>query len=253
MPDPPSRNLRSPRPVPGPSPIYHVPVSTAATHPGRSVAASETYRRWVPNALTASRLLIAAAFFVVLALFAYPSRPTPVSLTHPIWPYLFAAGLFVLAALTDAIDGPLARRWKVVSKFGRVMDPFADKVLVVGSFIMLAGPTFRLDLPGDTPLQVSGVASWMVVVILGRELLVTSIRSVMESDGQDFSAAWAGKAKMILQACVIPAILLLLGVANVKRGSPGRLAIDTGVWITIVVTVLSGIPYLTRALRGIAG
>lgn len=239
--------------MPGRSRLYHPPVTTAATHPGQTVAASETYRRWVPNALTAARLVIAAGFFVVLALFSYPLRATPVSLAHPIWPYLFAAGLFVLAALTDAIDGPLARRWKVVSKFGRVMDPFADKVLVVGSFIMLAGPTFRLDVPGQAALQVSGVASWMVVVILGRELLVTSIRSVMESGGQDFSAAWAGKAKMILQACVIPAILVLLGVADVKRGTPGRLAIDIGVWVTMAVTLVSGIPYATRGMRGIAG
>lgn len=226
-------------------------VSTAATHPAHA-AASGTYRRWVPNALTGLRLVIAAAFFVLLAIWKYPARTTPITWQHPIWEYLFAAGLFVLAALTDAIDGPLARRWKVVSKFGRVMDPFADKVLVVGSFIMLAGPTFRLDVPGQPDLQVSGVASWMVVVILGRELLVTSIRSVAERDGQDFSAAWAGKAKMILQACIIPAILVVLAIADVRRGTPARTAIDAGVWVTTLVTVASGIPYVIQGMRGIS-
>lgn len=228
-------------------------VSTAATHPGQASAASGTYRRWVPNALTGLRLVIAAAFFVLLAIWKYPARTTPITWQHPIWEYVFAAGLFVLAALTDAIDGPLARRWKVVSKFGRVMDPFADKVLVVGSFIMLAGPTFRLEIPGQPDLQVSGVASWMVVVILGRELLVTSIRSVAEADGRDFSAAWAGKAKMILQACIIPAILVLLAIADVRPGTAARLAVDLGVWATMAVTVASGVPYVMKGMRGMSG
>lgn len=204
----------------------------------------------MPNALTALRLLIAGAFFVLLAMWNYPVRVAPVGLGHPIWEYLFAAGLFVLAALTDAIDGPLARRWKVVSKFGRVMDPFADKVLIVGSFIMLAGPTFRVAFPDGEPFQVSGVASWMVVVILGRELLVTSIRGIAEADGQDFSAAWAGKLKMILQACIIPAILITLAIADVRPGTAARLAIDIGVWVTMAATVASGVPYVMKGLRG---
>jgi phosphatidylglycerophosphate synthase len=94
------------------------------------------YRRWVPNALTGSRIVIATAFFVLLSVWKYPAAQLVVSPRHPVWPYLIAAALFGLAALTDAIDGPLARRWKTVSKFGRVMDPVADKLLVIGAFIM---------------------------------------------------------------------------------------------------------------------
>ncbi|MBS0196277.1 MAG: CDP-alcohol phosphatidyltransferase family protein [Planctomycetes bacterium] len=203
----------------------------------------------MPNALTASRLVFAAAFFVLLSVWNYPARDLMVSPRQPVWPYLWAAALFGLAALTDALDGPLARRWKSVSKFGRVMDPFADKVLVVGAFIMLAGPTFGVDIPGKPPFQVSGVTSWMVVIILGRELLVTSIRSVMEQDGVDFSASWTGKAKMIVQACVIPFVLLMLGITGVDRGSWGRLVIDLAVWFTVAITVLSGVPYVVRAVH----
>jgi len=192
------------------------------------------------------RLVFAAGFFTTLSVWSYPARELIVTPRHPVWPYLFAAALFGLAALTDAIDGPLARRWKTVSKFGRVMDPFADKVLVVGAFIMLAGPAFGIEYPGKPSLQVSGITSWMVVVILGRELLVTSIRSVMEESGMDFSAQTSGKIKMIVQACVIPFILILLGITEINPGSWGRILIDSAAYITMIVTVISGLPYLRK-------
>lgn len=211
---------------------------------------SDRHRRWIPNALTAARLVIATAFFILLAEWNYPPRflvdEAKIMPLRPLWPYLIEAALFGLAAITDAIDGPLARRWKVVSRFGRVMDPFADKVLVIGAFVMLAGPTFGVDIEGKPTYQVSGVASWMVVVILGRELLVTSIRAVVEGEGKDFSADWTGKAKMVLQACVIPFILVMLGIMDVRPGSMGRALIDIAVWLTVGVTVLSGVPYVRR-------
>jgi phosphatidylglycerophosphate synthase len=242
-------------------------------------------RRHIPNALTALRLLIAAAFFVLLALWTYPATELVVRPTHPVWPYLTAAALFGLAALTDAIDGPLARRWNVVSPFGRVMDPVADKVLVLGAFIMLAGPNFSFDAaavglgqklsvleragfnlqrgladlftPGRLPkpafpmrdLQVSGVVPWMVVVMLSREILVTSIRALLEAQGKSFPAVASGKLKMIFQACAVPAILVLLGVTGVQRGTWGRTAIDVIVWTTVIVTVISGVPYLVQGLK----
>ncbi|GJQ28289.1 MAG: hypothetical protein HBSAPP03_01730 [Phycisphaerae bacterium] len=207
--------------------------------------------------LTASRLVIAAAFFVLLAVWTYPIRdlinPRPVTPLHPVWPYLVAAALFGLAAVTDALDGPLARRWQVVSKFGRVMDPFADKVLVIGAFIMLAGPRFAIEHMRNPELffQVSGVHPWMVVVILGRELLVTSMRAVAEEQGVDFSAKWFGKAKMVLQATTIPVILVTLGITEVTPGTWGRYLIDLSMWATLVATVLSGIPYLVKGFKAL--
>lgn len=198
------------------------------------------------------RLIIAAAFFVLLAVWSYPQWQLTfppagtVNPRHPVAAYLIAAGLFVLAALTDAIDGPLARRWRVVSKFGRVMDPFADKVLVVGGFVMLCGPRFNVDIPGMPALQVSGIHPWMVVVILGRELLVTSIRAVAEEEGQDFSANWFGKVKMVVQACAIPIILTTLGITDAAPATWGRLLIDLTAWFTVAVTVVSGVPYAVR-------
>jgi CDP-diacylglycerol---glycerol-3-phosphate 3-phosphatidyltransferase len=212
-------------------------------------ATATDHRRWIPNALTIVRLVIALCFFVLLAVWHYPTAKLVTSPAHPVTAYLVAALLFGLAAITDAIDGPLARRWNVVSKFGRVMDPFADKVLVLGAFIMLAGPNFSFDVDGPKELQVSGIKPWMVVVMLGRELLVTSIRAMLESEGKDFSASASGKIKMIVQACAIPAILLLLGATSVTPGTFGRITIDIIAWLTVVVTVVSGIPYVTRGMR----
>ena len=94
----------------------------------------------------------------------------------------------------------------------------------------------------------SGVPPWIAIVILGRELLITSLRAVLESQGRDFSANWAGKLKMIAQSFAIPLILLLLGVADVAPGSPARVVILSVAYATAFLTVLSGVPYVTRAM-----
>lgn len=223
---------------------------SAATSP-LAIPAAPSRKRYIPNILTASRLFFALAFFVLLSVWTYPAgklEDNSISPLRPLWGYLFAAALFGLAAITDAIDGPLARRWQAVSKFGRVMDPFADKVLVIGAFVLLAGPTFGVERPGAPPFQVSGVHSWMVLLILARELLVTSIRAVSEESGVDFASHWSGKAKMVMQACVIPLILVLLGITEVHKGTWGRWGIDLAVWATVFVTVISGWPYVRRGL-----
>lgn len=228
------------------------PVSSSPSAGSPVTLPAVGWRAHLPNILTGLRLVVALAFFIQLSVWSYPARDLispSISPLRPLWPYLIAAALFGLAALTDAIDGPLARRWNAVSQFGRVMDPFADKILVVGAFVMLASPKFAVDSPGVPPFQVSGVESWMVVVILARELLVTSLRSVLESSGVDFSANAWGKAKMILQATLIPVILVTLGITEITRGTWGRWVIDSGVWLTMVVTVVSGVPYVTQSIR----
>lgn len=196
------------------------------------------------------------------------------------WLPLAGAAIFIIAAVTDALDGRLARRWGVVSTFGRVMDPFADKVLVLGAFVMLAGPGFtdvpRLFVEGLSHSKavrfhsVSGVAPWMVVLILGRELLVTSLRGLVESRGGDFSATTSGKLKMVFQCVSAPAILLIvaLQVPRLRDSSIGDAhargwgAFTSGdffshppswcaalAWLTVLVTLWSAVPYVTRAIR----
>lgn len=110
--------------------------------------------RNIPNALTASRLLLAGVFFAMLASYQNQGTPEP----HPDVVWLNSAlFIYLIALVTDFLDGYLARRWKVEGVFGRVVDPFVDKVLVLGSFIFFAGKNF-------TPI--TGVVPWMVVVIL---------------------------------------------------------------------------------------
>ncbi len=202
------------------------------------MSASPAARAAIPNALTLARLALTAIFVALLAMYTWPARPA--------WALPAAAILFIIAAATDALDGHLARKWSVVSVFGRVMDPFADKVLVLGAFIMMAGPGF---IDADTGRLVSGAQPWIVVVILARELLVTSLRGVYESQGVSFAADWSGKAKMILQSIAIPAILLILWLAppgDVTRGW-ARWAIDILIWATLAITIISCLPYLVRS------
>ncbi|MEM1097217.1 MAG: CDP-alcohol phosphatidyltransferase family protein [Planctomycetota bacterium] len=205
-------------------------------------------RKDIPNALTLARLVLAAAFFAVLNGYRFGDADgnDPVLL-------IVATVLFILAAVTDALDGHLARKWKVESVFGRIIDPFADKILILGAVIYLASPRF-LDPAaveaGSIHTMVSGVYPWMVVVVLARELLVTSIRGVAERMGVDFSAKKLGKWKMILQSVVVPVVLVIAAIDPTREGLAwlGWLR-DLLVYATVLVTVLSGLPYITGAMK----
>ena len=230
------------------------PLAMPARRPIIMPRASAAWQRAAPNVLTIFRLLLAAAFFMTLSFWRYPTdvlNSGGPKLHGPIVFYLVAAALFIVAAVTDVIDGLLARRWKVTSKFGRVMDPFADKVLVIGGFVMLASPLFHVRLEGNTHLQISGVSALMTIVILGRELLVTSLRGLLESKGFNFAASKAGKAKMLVQSVAIPTILITLGIMSAIPNTTGRWIIDITVWVTVAVTILSGWPYVMRAVQSL--
>ena len=138
----------------------------------------QALKQRIPNAITMLRILIAGAFFAVLGFYRFPDQGI-------LWGNV-AIALFVLAATTDFIDGYLARKWDVVSMFGRLMDPFCDKVLILGTFIYFAGPRFSVDAwveSGELFTMSTGIYPWMVVIAIARELLVTSIRGVLESMG----------------------------------------------------------------------
>lgn len=205
-------------------------------------------RQQIPNTLTMARLVLAGAFFVVLNQFRYvPGQ------TRDDWLVLGSALLlFILAAVTDALDGYLARIWKVESTFGRIMDPFCDKVLILGALIYLAGARFvdpDAIRRGDFFTMASGVYPWMVVVILARELLVTGIRAQMEGMGIKFGANWFGKLKMILQSIVVPVILVILWLDPARDGWQWLTWVrDVLVYATVITTVWSGLPYVTRSI-----
>ena len=209
---------------------------------------NDAVRRSLPNALTMLRLVLAAAFFGSLNVYRYPDHNT-------VWANV-AIVLFVLAAITDAYDGYFARKWHVESVFGRIMDPFCDKILVLGAFIYLAGPRFIVVEwvdEGSFFTMATGVYPWMVVVVLARELLVTGFRGEAESMGVSFASNWFGKAKMILQSICIPLVILL--TVNFKTGGDGTLSVVARwicyvvVYLMVIVTILSGLPYATRLRR----
>lgn len=190
----------------------------------------------LPNQITIARLGLAVVFFVLLTGYNHATPNTT----------LLDACLviFVIAALSDILDGYLARRQNQVTSLGRVLDPFVDKVLVCGAFVLFAGPAFA---DPDTGLTVTAVAPWMVVLIFGRELLVSSLRGFTESQGKPYAASKSGKAKMIIQSITVPVVLGM--VAHPQWfGEPTTDWIKRGlVWITVVITVASMSSYLVRS------
>ena len=186
--------------------------------------------------------MLAGVFFGLLSVYQYGGRGSPSLLN-------FAFIIYLVALFTDFLDGYLARRWKVEGAFGRVVDPFVDKVLVIGSFIFFAGKNFILPgTSGFVVYTITGVAPWMVVVILARELLVTSFRGLGEGAGQQFGAAFSGKVKMVVQSVTILVILLYVNYwIYSPREKYFRGFRDFCVWTTVAVTVLSGLAYVQRA------
>ena len=188
----------------------------------------------VPNQLTFARFVLAIVVFVLL----------------PFGHYLSCLILFTIAASTDWVDGYWARKYDQVTKLGRVFDPFVDKVIICGTFILLAADQHQQNF---VAAQI-GIAGWMAVVVMGREILVTAIRSHIEQAGGDFSARWSGKWKMVFQC--MAAILALLamhltsGAENPIEELPHWLFWSLGifVWLAVATTVYSGAEYVRAAI-----
>src|SRR5262245_40323693 len=152
--------------------------------------------------------------------------------------------VFVVAASTDWIDGWYARKYQQVTKLGRMFDPFVDKIIICGTFIFLAA-----EWPA------SGIAPWMAVVVVGREMLVTAIRGFIEQQGGDFSAQMAGKLKMVFQCAAVVASLLALRHLHTTDsiGSPLPAwlywTLHISVWLALILTIYSGLEYIVAAAR----
>lgn len=206
------------------------------------------YRR-LPNLLTVLRLGLALVFFIVLNRYRYGTDADHFA-TVVLW---MSIVLFILAALTDTLDGYLARRWKVESTFGRIMDPVCDKVLIIGAFIYLASPRFVIPekVAADEFFNMaSGVYPWMVVIILARELLVTGVRDQMESSGVKFSAMLFGKLKMILQSITVPTVLFIVWLDPVAKPWTTWFR-EAFVYATVIVTFFSAWPYIAQTARAL--
>jgi CDP-diacylglycerol--glycerol-3-phosphate 3-phosphatidyltransferase len=186
----------------------------ATTTPRRTAAVFN-----LPNQLTTSRLGLAVVLFVLISLES--------------WRWCLA--VFALAALTDWLDGYLARIQGQTSDLGRMLDPLVDKVLMCGVFIFLLPHGSRGDERWLTP--------WMVVVVVSREFLITGLRSYLESQGVRFGADWLGKFKMGLQCAAVFAIF----VALQQPRTLFNLLRDVLVYAMLAATILSGLQYVWRA------
>ena len=165
----------------------------------------------VPNALTFSRI-VAIPILLLLLVAGFPGHDQ------------VAAAVFLVCSLTDSLDGEIARRTGQVTELGKFLDPLADKLFVLAVLIEL--------------VQLGLLAAWVVVVIFGRELLITILRSVSAGQGQVISATPFGKTKTVTQ---IGAVLLLI----LQRPYPVlQLPAEVAVGITVVFTVASGLDYL---------
>ena len=203
------------------------------------MTAHDSILRRVPNALTLLRLVLAAAFFAALNAYRFPD-------TNPTWA-LIAVIIFIIAGFTDFLDGHLARRWEATTTFGRIMDPFCDKVLILGAFIYLAGPRFiepEWVEQGSFFTMATGVYPWMVVVLFAREMLVTTIRGLVEAEGIPFAAQGPGKMKMLFQSLTIPLVILLTVYGHPDTNPAVMWTMHAFVYGTVIITIGSGIPYV---------
>ena len=204
--------------------------------------------RKLPNQLTIGRIGLAAGFFILLGLYE-PNTPSGPGLLNA------ALGLFFVAGVTDVLDGYLARKMNVVSAFGRIVDPFVDKVLAVGAFAMLTGSKYVLSAESACAYELrlptwltgnmaSAVQAWMVVAIVGREFIVSAVRGYSESCGVKFPATPAGKIKLFLQSLAICTVLFQL--ANLPEARWAIWMKVLTVWTAVVTTVVSGLAYIGR-------
>jgi len=192
-------------------------------------------RRHVPNLLTAARFFMAIGFFIVLAFYDV-SRP-------PAWPVLdLALAIFLVAVATDVVDGYLARRMGHMTTFGRIADPFVDKIIICGALVYFIGGEFIRD-----GVNVTGWQTWMVVVVLARELLVTGMRSFSESHHIPFAATLSGKVKMFLQCVAITWVLIYVGHYAADAPAWMRVGRDISIWTATLFTGVSGLAYIQRA------
>jgi len=189
----------------------------------------------IPNLITGSRLFFAVGFLLLLGLSIQqiPDDPTQLADNVKTW-LVWAFVLFIIGGLTDVLDGPLARRWKVTSSFGRTFDPLVDKIYIGGGLILLG--LYGKDL--------TGLAWWMIGVIFAREIFVTVVRHLSEHQGREFGATWAGKLKMFLQSFMIGTIIMY--VAHCQNKTWALWFRHISIWTAVAFTVFSGLIYLPR-------
>jgi len=183
----------------------------------------------LPNKLTLLRIIIAPFFMYFFILDSFYWR-------------LVALGLFMVAALTDFIDGHYARKYGIITGFGRFMDPLADKILVSSALISFIALDYVSPLP--------------VMIIIGREFLITGLRLLVAYSGVVIPPSWWAKVKTFLQISLVGIVLVYINLIKTLEhlGSPAlsffeidyRFYFNLLLWVTAAITVATGIDYVIR-------
>ncbi len=168
----------------------------------------------LPNKLTVARM-IAVPFFIAAYLMGY---------------FPAALVIFVAASITDALDGKIARSRGLVTNFGKIMDPLADKILVYSALCLF--------------IESDIIAAWMMILILAREFIVAGMRTVAASEGTVLAAGMSGKIKTVLQMVAVIVYLFAMCLSDAK---PTVMMIGNVIfWASLVMTVYSGSEYVWK-------
>ena len=180
----------------------------------------------LPNRLTVGRLILTFVFLGTMSV-VFP--------LHKTWSLL----IFVIASVTDFLDGYIARKYDLITAFGKLMDPLVDKILMTGGFVMLTA--------------MGHIPAWIVVVILAREFMVTGLRLVASAEGKVLAAENLGKYKTTIQIVTVIYFLTMLAVGEdgsfLGLLSPIfeiQIVGQTLIWASLVLTLLSGFNYMWK-------
>jgi len=173
----------------------------------------------LPNSLTFFRILLAPLMvWIIVSEDLFTSHGF-----HESWVSYFAGLIFVIASVTDFFDGYVARKWNQSSSLGAILDPLADKMLIIGAFLGL--------------LMVGEVSIWAVYIILIRELFISGLRINAVSEGVDISASWSGKVKTVVQMIAIGFLLMDWVFASEL------------LWLSVILTIYSGGEYVLGYIK----
>ena len=174
-----------------------------------------------PNRLTILRVILIPFFVVCLML----------DKGDGVLRYM-ALGIFIVASLTDTLDGYIARKYDLVSNFGKFMDPLADKLLVCSAMICF--------------IELGKMPSWVVLIIIAREFIISGFRLIASDNGLVIAASWWGKSKTIVQMVMIIGLLLDLGTIFTSMAGIVHIIEQVLIYLALALTVISLVDYIVK-------
>lgn len=181
-----------------------------------------------PNRLTILRVILIPFFVACLMLDQGVGTLRYISL-----------GIFIVASLTDALDGHIARKYNLVTNFGKFMDPLADKLLVCSAMICF--------------IELGKMPAWVVLIIISREFIISGFRLIASDNGLVIAASWWGKSKTIVQMVMIIFLLLDLGTVVTGWADSIHIVEQVLIYLSLLLTVVSLVDYIVKNRQVLSG